>query len=90
MGDAIDRFYQVDGYTIRLSFAGSAIIPYVTPALEHLSTQPTCSPSLTICVWDNISTSTILPPLPGALNDYVTRRGIRRYDDGRFFAALFP
>lgn len=89
-GDPIDCFYQVGVYTIRLRFAGPAIIPYVTPALEHLATRPSRSPSLTICIWDNISTNTTLPPLPGELIDYVTRRGIRRYDDGRFFAAVFP
>jgi hypothetical protein len=63
-GGAITLFYQISGLTIRLCFAGGALIPRLTPALAHLKTEAITEPDLTICIWDSTSTNTIMPPPP--------------------------
>lgn len=84
-GGLIDRFYTVGGYTMRLRFAGSALVPRVTPALEHLKTKPSASPALTICVWDSASTATRMPLPPWATDADNTSGNDSRihYNDGR-------
>ena len=88
---AIDRFYRIGHYTICLRFAGSALIPSLTPALSHLATEPT-TPDLTVCLWDSASTGTQLPLLVNSLvelvrlhwTDYLgTRKEIKAYDSDR-------
>ena len=49
-GGIVDHFYSVGGYTIRLCFAGEALVPQIAPALAHLMTKATVSPALTICL----------------------------------------
>ena len=72
---AIDRFYCIGGLKVRLRFAGSALIPYMTPALEHLVTEPVSNPALTVCLWDSASTKTTMPPPPWRRNHYHPKRG---------------
>lgn len=74
-GGCIDRFYCIAGYKIRLRFAGSALIPYITSALAHLATEPVSDPALTVCLWDSASTNTIMPPPPWQRNQYHPKRG---------------
>lgn len=92
----IDRFYRIGRYTVCLRFAGSALIPYLTPALSHLSTHlathlaaETTQPDLTICIWDSASTGTRLPLLVRSVVELVrlnwtsflgTRKEIKAYD----------
>ena len=59
--EIIDRYYTIAGKTIRLRFAGPALIPYVTRALEHASIEPVAQPDLTINVWDSASTRSKIP-----------------------------
>jgi hypothetical protein len=59
----IDRFYNIGGYTVRLSFASEMMATQLTQAISHLETTPIEQPALTICLWDNISTQTQLPGL---------------------------
>lgn len=74
-GGAVERFYCIAGLKIRLRFAGEALIPYITPALAHLETEPFSEPSLTVCLWDSASTNTVMPPPPWQRNDYHPKRG---------------
>lgn len=60
----VDRFYRIAGFTIRLRFAGEALVSRLTPALAHLSQGVTEKPDLTICLWDSTSTQTPIPPPP--------------------------
>ncbi|MBI4773743.1 MAG: serine kinase [Deltaproteobacteria bacterium] len=83
----VDRFYSIGGYSIRLRFAGSALVPLMTPALEHLATTHHGSPSLTICLWDSESTGTVMPAPPWSLEDYSARGEVQAHDDDRYFAA---
>ena len=88
-GGSVDCFYTIGGYTIQLRFAGPALLPFITPPLEHLAAEPNPAPALTICLWDNASTGTTLPPLPWAPNDHIARGEIRGYNDGRIYTALY-
>jgi hypothetical protein len=88
-GDCRDRFYRLGDHTIQLRFANAALFPFITPALDHLITQPHQSPALTICLWDNVSTHTLMPPLSWPFSDYVIRGGIHTYTGDRIIAALY-
>jgi len=63
-GTCIERFYKIDCLTIRLRFAGPALVPLITPALAHLAAEPVTSPSLTVSLADSSSTQTELPHPP--------------------------
>jgi hypothetical protein len=81
VGGPIDRFYAIGAYTIRLRFAGSALIPFITPAFEHLAVQPVPAPALTVCLWDSVSTRTNMPPPPWSSDAYIARGEISGYND---------
>ena len=98
VGNPIDRFYDFAGRVIQLRFAGPALIPRITPALEHLFTTPTSEPSLTVYIWDQASTQVEMPKPPwgaygvyqstGELGPVYTRRGeVRGYNDDRIYTA---
>ncbi len=55
--------YRIADTTVRLSFAGGALVPYFTRALEHLKVPSVAEPDATICLWDSKSTRVgMLPP----------------------------
>jgi glycosyl transferase family 2 len=57
------RHYRIAGQTLRLSFAGHRLVPYLTRALQHLEIGAVESPDATFCLWDSVSTRvTMLPP----------------------------
>lgn len=57
------RYYRVAGDILCLEFAGNALEETLTRALSHLEIlPPSPQPSMTICIWDSISTSTPMPP----------------------------
>ena len=91
-GDPNSHFFNIDSQTIRLRFAGSALTPRITPALEHLRGAPTTSPQLTICLWDSASTHNPFPlhPWSGSASS-AFGEGFRsvneeriHFNDGRF------
>lgn len=81
-GAPVDRWYRIAGHSVRLRFAGSTLIPLITPALGHLETPPSPAPALTVCLWDVESTLPHVPAPPwrrsGDLNGWAARR---YYDD---------
>lgn len=88
----VEHFYTIGGYSLCLRFAGTGLVPYLTPAIAHLATEPTATPDLTICLWDNASTTTQLPLLIGSLVELLTnhwadhlgtRKEIKGYDGDR-------
>ena len=83
----VDRFYSIGGRTIRLRFAGSALVPRITPALEHLTTQPDASPALTVCLWDGESTQSLKSPAPRSLKDDTGRGEVRHFYGDRILTA---
>ena len=84
----IDRFFSIAGVPIRLRFAGSALLQYITRAFAHLSIDPVPHPALTICLWDSTSTNTPMPPPPWGPEDYLQAGEIRGYNNNRFFTAF--
>ena len=64
--DVVERDLLVAGRRVRLQFAGPALIPAIAPAFGHLAAQHDDRerPSLTICVWDAVSTGVQPVPLP--------------------------
>jgi hypothetical protein len=98
IGDVVERFYSIGGFTIRLRFAGDGLVSKLTRALAHLAIPATDSQALTICVWDSASTKTPLPLLVGSLVDLLKqkwwellgiRREIKRYDGQRIRTSFF-
>jgi hypothetical protein len=85
----VDRFYRIGGYPIRLRFAGPALIPFITPALEHLAAKPNPAPALTICLWDSALTRTKMPPCPWATDDYIARGEVCGYNDEHIHTAFY-
>lgn len=79
-GVDVQRFFGIGGYTVCLHFAGSALEPRLTPALEHLSIPPCAAPDLTICLWDSQSTGSELPAPPWSHKDYGVHGEISGYN----------
>ena len=77
----VRKWYRIGGASICLQFAGDALVPLLTPALDHLVCDP-CPAELTISVWDTCSTG-IQPPDPVRRNgDMLPRGEIRGHTDG--------
>jgi hypothetical protein len=88
-GGPIDRFFTIGGYSIRLRFAGPALEPLITPALEHLASVPVPTPALTVCLWDDAATS-ISTSSPPWLHACVTQPEPWVFNDARFSAIAQP
>jgi hypothetical protein len=56
--------FEIAGRRIRISFAGSAMVPHVLPALQHLEVGSDGDCELRIAVWDSASTGVELPEPP--------------------------
>ncbi len=82
----IDRHYRLGGYTVRLCFAGDALLLKLAAALAHLRIAPSV-PDLTICAWDTVSTKVALPPTPWQAH-YAVRGEIEGYNTDRIYAAF--
>ncbi len=84
---SVDSFYHIAGSVLQLRFAGSALLPHITPALQHLEIEP-APPALTIGLWDGASTGGTLPRLPWQ-GEMMTRRGdIHGFGNGQIHAAF--
>ena len=83
VGGAVDRYFRIAGHDIRLSFAGPALVPKLTPALEHLPAPAEPSPSLTIRIWDSVSSGVEMPAPPWSWESRTTRGEIVGYNDER-------
>ena len=73
-GKPIELFYDIAGFKVCLRFAGKALISLITPALEHLAAGSGSTPSLTICLFDSISTSARMPLFPWPKAKYWQRK----------------
>lgn len=89
-GGQVDRYYTIGDHTIRLRFAGPALVPFVTPALAHLAAGPDQPPALTVRIWDSASTHTQMPPPPWNEVDYDRGGEIWRFSNERFSALFQP
>jgi hypothetical protein len=75
VGGSIDKFYNLHGHLLRLSFLGEALIPKLTPAIKQWEVEPDGLSELTICLWDDASTQSKMPPPPWFSYPTYTPRG---------------
>ncbi|MCP5131835.1 MAG: serine kinase [Pseudomonadales bacterium] len=66
----VERHYLIAGFRVALRCAGPALLPAVTPAIEHLRTDTLAAPDLVIELFDAHSTGT---PLPFLLEFFMRR-----------------
>ena len=60
---AVHHDYRIAGMVVRLSFAGSRLVPFMARALAHHEIEPVETPDATFCLWDSVSTGvTMLRP----------------------------
>jgi hypothetical protein len=78
--------FAIGGHSVTLRFAGGAWLPQFTAALAHRAAPPAAQPDLSICIWDDASTGTTMPPPPWSLADYAPRGEITAYCDARYRA----
>ena len=81
----VKRYFTLCGKTIELIFANETLLPYITPALEHIAAPSTESPALQVFIWDDVTTDTVMPAPPwfgyavqkqsGHLEGLYTKRG---------------
>ena len=83
-GGPLTRSFNIGGHRIELSFAGSALEPLLTPALNHLEIPAGSPPALRICLFDSASTGIDPPPPPWSADDYIARGEVQGYGDDRF------
>lgn len=80
--------YRIAGTVVCLSFAGEALLPYLTPALEHLRTGDNTPPDVTIHVWDTLSTGVRMVPPPCVWADFTDRGDIWGFTSKRIKTAF--
>ncbi len=73
---------------ICLSFAGDALIPYLTPALRHLMTEEDLQPELVIYVWDSESTGVKAPAPPCEWTHFTNRGDLWGFESKRIKTAF--
>ena len=79
----IEQYYKIADKIIKLRFAGPRLLPFITPALEHLAIQEAGDADFTVCLWDGLSTSAPLPFPPWCQNDSPSKDEQKRYSDER-------
>jgi hypothetical protein len=89
-GDPVDRCYRIGRQTIRFRFANHTLVPAVAPAIEHLRTDPSDDPALTICLWDSRSTDVPMPPPPWPWESTTIRGEIELPAGEGLFASIQP
>lgn len=82
-GFSVDRWYTVAGQSLRLRFAGSNLVPLLTPALDHLRAASHSHPGLTVCLWDVMSTYPRVPAPPWRTHEGTIRDAAQEPRDGR-------
>ncbi len=85
----IIRNYRIAGYTVRLAFAGPALVSLMTPALAHLAIPDEETPNLTLYLWDGASTG-IAPPQPWTPADSALRGELPTFSNAQILTAIQP
>ena len=86
-----ERRYEIANRTLVIRFIGSALIPFVVPALAHLESGSSDDvPDLTIYCWDCASLGTKFPRAPVTKDAFTPRGEVRGLTNSRFDAAFEP
>lgn len=86
--EEINLYYRIAGNVVCLNFAGTSLLPWLTPAFEHLRIKPVENPDLTIHVWDSNSTGIKMPPPPCEWADFTDRGDIWGFNSKRIKTAF--
>lgn len=86
----VNKYFRINGFTIRLTFCGQGLIPDIMPALEHLACRQAPDSDLTICLWDSTTTRTKIPAIPWKINDQAISGEIWTYDDENLMIVYQP
>jgi hypothetical protein len=89
-GGSIDHFFSIGGQSVKLRFAGPALVLHIAPALEHLATSPTASPALTVCFFESASTGVGMGPPPWPPTAYGARGAIEGFNTDRIYTFYEP
>lgn len=82
-GGSVDRFYRIGDRTVRMRYANPQLLPFISPAFEHLATQSQDENlAFSICLWDSQSTNVSMPPPSWSWDDYGTRGQVNGFDIG--------
>lgn len=81
--------YEVGGLGLELWFAGSALVDGFVPAFGHLpgAFLPGI-PTLTVRIWDSVSTGVAMPSPPWSFEDFRERGEIRGFNNANFRTAF--
>jgi Glycosyl transferase family 2 len=85
--EPITHHVRLAGTTIRLRFAGPALVRIVMPALHHAIADPVDAPDLDVCLWDSASTGVPLA-LPRGHLDFSGRGNIWGFESARYKSAF--
>ena len=88
--EAISFCFQIADFTVKLLFAGKALVPVITPALQHLSSpcDEDAETDLTVYLWDTVSTGVPIPPNDWKHEDYLEHGLIRGYNTDNIATAF--
>ena len=89
-GNATNKYINVNGFSIRLSFCGHELIKDIMPAFEHIECNQGSEIGLTVFIMDSISTHTEIPPIPWRINEKFVSGEIWRYDDETLMIVYHP
>lgn len=91
-GGSTIRTFRIGGETVRLRFAGPALVDVLTPALAHLSVEEREArpASLEVCVFDTGSTGSAMPRAPWGPDDYGPRGQIAGFNTERYRTVYEP
>lgn len=81
-------YFRIGGFTVCIRFAGTKMIPIMTPALMHLAIPPTDDVNLNLCVWDSESTGVAGVSHPVGIEDFTDRGDIWGFYSPRFKTAF--
>jgi hypothetical protein len=84
-GGLTQRDYRLGGCRVRLSFAGEALVPYLTPALAHLAQPIAGAPDLAIHLFETASTGSAPPPPPWDYHEFSGSGLIRSFTTDQVF-----
>lgn len=84
----IDRYVRLAETTVRLCFAGPALVEHFTAALDHAGISPVENPDVELCLWDSESTGIPMPLPPCKRSAFTDRGDIWGFNSTRIRAAF--
>jgi hypothetical protein len=85
---AVEGDYLIAGRTMRLAFAGEALVSRLTPALSHHAVSGVAEPDVVLRAWDSRSTGVKMPGPPWTKAALGRGGEVRGYNTDRFRIAF--